>query len=95
MPPSRGGGRRRPATWYRADLHLHTPASQDYAEEGVTYLDILQRAEQRGLDIIALTDHNTVFGYACLRKEIDDLAFLERAGRIQPEEIEVHGEPAV
>jgi hypothetical protein len=55
----------------------------------VTYLDILQRAEQRGLDIIALTDHNTAFGYACLRKEIDDLAFLERAGRIQPEEIEV------
>src|SRR5690606_25661663 len=44
--------------WRRMDLHLHTPASSDYQEPYVSYLDILRQAEIRGLDIIALTDHN-------------------------------------
>ncbi|MGD8804785.1 MAG: transcriptional regulator, partial [Chloroflexota bacterium] len=50
--------------WHRIDLHLHTPASGDYQEPQVTYLDILRQAEARGLDIIAFADHNTVAGYA-------------------------------
>ena len=37
--------------WYRADLHLHTPASADYEEPKLTYLDILQKAESCNLDI--------------------------------------------
>ena len=45
------------------DLHLHTPGSVDYQESNVTYLDILRKAELRGLDIIAFTDHNSVRGY--------------------------------
>ena len=49
------------------DLHLHTPASSDYQEPQATTLDILQRAEARGLDLIAFTDHNTVAGYRRLR----------------------------
>jgi len=68
------------------DLHLHTPASSDYLETGVTYLDILQKAEQRGLDIIAFTDHNTVAGYRALRQEIESLELLERLERLRPEE---------
>ncbi|NLE50197.1 MAG: hypothetical protein GX613_02215, partial [Chloroflexi bacterium] len=52
--------RRSKMQWYRIDLHLHTPGSSDYQEPGVTYLDILRQAEQRGLDIVAFTDHNTV-----------------------------------
>jgi len=68
------------------DLHLHSPASSDYQEPGVTYLDMLQRAEQRGLDIIAITDHNTVAGVRRLRDEIRELEFLERLGRILPDE---------
>jgi hypothetical protein len=74
------------AEWRRADLHLHTPASNDYLEPGVTYLDILRRAEARGLDMIAFTDHNTVAGYRALREEIDDLELLERKSRLMPEE---------
>ncbi|MBN1137203.1 MAG: putative DNA binding domain-containing protein [Anaerolineae bacterium] len=68
------------------DLHLHTPASADWQEPGVTYLDILRKAEMRGLDIIAITDHNTVAGCAALRATIEQLDMLERLNRIQPDE---------
>lgn len=73
--------------WYRIDLHLHTPASADYQEDDITYLDILRKAEFRGLDVIAFTDHNTVAGYAAMRAEIDQLTYLEGLGRAQPEEL--------
>jgi hypothetical protein len=68
------------------DLHLHTPASSDYQEEGVSYLEILQTAETRGVDILALTDHNTVAGCKAMLDEIGDLEMLERLNRIQPGE---------
>jgi hypothetical protein len=68
------------------DLHLHTSGSNDFQEPGVTYLDILRHAEMRGLDIIAFTDHNTVVGYRSMMEEIEQLEFLERLGRIQPDE---------
>ena len=72
--------------WYRVDLHLHTPGSADYQEPGVSYLDILHQAEQRGLDIVAFTDHNTVAGYRAMTEEIEQLQYLENLGRIRPEE---------
>ncbi|MCL4871274.1 MAG: putative DNA binding domain-containing protein [Anaerolineae bacterium] len=72
--------------WRRVDLHLHTPASNDYQEPHVTYLDILRQAERRGLDIIALTDHNTVMGCAALKREFEQLLFLEQINRLELEE---------
>lgn len=68
------------------DLHIHTPASSDYQEENVTYLDILKTAEVRGVDIMAFTDHNTVFGYKQMLDEINDLEKMEKIGRIEPGE---------
>jgi PHP family Zn ribbon phosphoesterase len=68
------------------DLHIHTPASSDYQETNVTYLDILRQADLRGLDIIAFTDHNSVAGYAALRRELQNLLLLEELQRIQPDE---------
>ncbi len=88
MPPKKKSG----AQWYHADLHLHTPASSDYQEPDVSYLDILRKAEFRGLDIIAFTDHNTVAGYAAMMREIDRLTFLERLGRAQPDELRILNE---
>jgi len=70
------------------DLHLHTPASSDYQEPHVTYLDILRTAEARGLEIIAFSDHNTVVGLRRLRDEIAELELLERKDRLLPEERE-------
>jgi hypothetical protein len=77
---------RRPMEWRTIDLHLHTPASVDYQEPGVTYLDILQRAEARGIDIIAFSDHNTVAGYRQMMESVEQLEFLENSNRLTPEE---------
>jgi PHP family Zn ribbon phosphoesterase len=87
----RGGRTQQPRdaqemTWFRTDLHVHTPASADYQDLDATYLHILQKAEGRGLDIIALTDHNTVSGIATMRREIEDLELLEQLGRLSTEE---------
>jgi len=70
------------------DLHLHTPASADFQEPGVSYLDVLQEAERKGLEIIAFTDHNTVAGYAGMLEEIEELEMLERLERLRPQEKE-------
>ena len=78
--------------WYRADLHLHTPASADYQEPNATFLDLLRKAEFRGLDIITFTDHNTVSGYSAMLREIDELALLERLGRAQNDELRLLAE---
>lgn len=72
--------------WCTIDLHLHTRASSDFQQPEVTYLDILRRAEARGLAIIAFTDHNTVAGYRGMQEEIQQLELLERLKRILPEE---------
>src|SRR3970040_400558 len=80
---TRGASRKRALAWRTMDLHLHTPASSDYQESQATYLDVLQRAEARGLDIMAFTDHNTVAGYRPLPDELEGLELLERLnGRV-------------
>lgn len=73
-------------SWRTVDLHIHTPASKDYQETEINIIDILQRAEVRGLDIIAITDHNTVSGLRRMQDEIEQLKFLEKTKRILPEE---------
>lgn len=80
--------KKRSPTWRQVDLHVHTPASADYLDQGVSYLDILEVAEQKKLDIIAFTDHNTIAGYREMKEEIESLKMLEDLGRIQAEERE-------
>ncbi|HSO26784.1 MAG TPA: RNA-binding domain-containing protein, partial [Anaerolineales bacterium] len=77
---------RSPLQWYTVDLHLHTPASSDYQQPEITFSDILHRAEARGLDIIAITDHNTVAGYRRMKEEIEQLQLLEKLNRLMPDE---------
>lgn len=72
--------------WRRVDLHLHTPASSDYQEPKVAFLDILRQAEARNLDIIAFTDHNSVAGYAAIQTELENLELLERLDRLKADE---------
>ncbi|HET9016262.1 MAG TPA: RNA-binding domain-containing protein [Thermomicrobiaceae bacterium] len=76
-------------SWLKMDLHIHTPGSLDYQEDGVSFVQILQRAEARGIDILGFTDHNTVRGYARMWREIEDLELLEALGRLQPEEAQL------
>jgi hypothetical protein len=84
----RGSQRR----WCVGDLHLHTMASSDFQEPEASYLDILRRAEARGLDIIAFTDHNTTAGYRAMHEEVQKLELLEGLGRLTPDERERLGE---
>ncbi len=72
--------------WRRMDLHLHTPASSDYQEPHISYLDILRQADVRGLDVIAFTDHNTVAGYRAMVHEIEQLEYLENLSRLEADE---------
>lgn len=72
--------------WFTMDIHIHTPASSDYQQPEVSYLDILQRAEARSLDIIAFTDHNTIAGYRKMREETQQLELLEKLNRLLPDE---------
>ncbi len=74
------------STWYCVDLHNHTPASTDYQQPNTKMIDILQRAESRGLDIIAITDHNTVAGYRKMMEEIHQLTLLKELNRLLPDE---------
>jgi len=74
--------------WHPIDLHIHTPASSDYQEPEVSFLDILRRSDERGLEIIAITDHNTVAGYRKLQENIAQLEMLEKLGRIADQERE-------
>ncbi len=72
--------------WRVVDLHLHTPASSDFQEGDVGFLDLLHRCEARGLDAVAFTDHNTVAGYRRMQEEINQLELLEKLGRMHDEE---------
>lgn len=83
---SKDKSEQRQASWRCVDLHIHTPASACYAEPNVTYLDILRKAGEKGLDIIAITDHNTVAGCAAMAKEIEELTLLERLNRLHAQE---------
>ena len=43
----------------KLDLHVHTPASNDFHDKRVTADQIVDRAIEVGLDAIAITDHNS------------------------------------
>ena len=49
------------AEWLKADLHIHTPASEDMGKEWkeATPADVIDIAIAKGLDVIGITDHNT------------------------------------
>lgn len=72
--------------WCMVDLHNHTPASSDYQQMDVKFIDLLYRAEARNIAIIGITDHNTVAGYKRMQEEIQQLELLEKLNRLLPEE---------
>jgi len=44
----------------KLDLHTHSPASHDFVDKTATAEQIVAHAQSKGLDAIAVTDHNTV-----------------------------------
>ena len=51
----------------KIDLHIHTPASTDFADKSVTPEQIVDRAIEQGLDAIAVTDHNSGKWIDCVK----------------------------
>jgi len=47
------------AHFFKADLHTHSPASLDHGDKGITAKDFVNAALKAGLDIVAITDHNS------------------------------------
>lgn len=45
--------------WYKCDLHLHTPASKCFEDKSITPEQWVQAAIEKGLDCVAITDHNS------------------------------------
>ena len=70
-------------TKFKMDLHIHTPASKCYKgpKNDTEYFEILKSASEQNLDIIAITDHNTVAGYEklmLLKEDVNKkIGFLE------------------
>ena len=56
-----------------ADLHIHTACSKD-GESSVN--SVLQAAEKIGMDVIAITDHDTMEGYRIAREIQSDILII-------------------
>lgn len=54
--------------WFKCDFHLHTKASECFADKSVTPEQFIQAVLAAGLDCIAITDHNTNAGIDEIKK---------------------------
>jgi len=50
----------RGSVWRRWDLHLHTPASFDYQNMGVTAAQVVERLLEAQVEVVAVTDHHVI-----------------------------------
>ncbi|MFC1991196.1 PHP domain-containing protein [Chloroflexota bacterium] len=55
-------------TFKKADLHMHTPESDCYSDKSVSLEQIVDAALAAGLEVIAITDHNTFAAINGIRK---------------------------
>lgn len=72
------------------DLHVHTPKSSCYKgkKNGGEYINILKRYIEKGIKVIAITDHNTISGYEEFlvnrKKLTDELSVLKKYSEKHP-----------
>ncbi len=52
----------------KVDLHIHTPTSACYSDDSATSEQIVDAALAAGLEVIAITDHNTFGAVDAIRK---------------------------
>ena len=68
------GGRR----WYKVDLHaaIRRRHGTTRSRMSLTWIGCAKVVE-KGIEIVAITDHNTVAGIGAIRRELEWLARLE------------------
>ncbi len=47
------------ARFYKADLHTHSPGSSDFGDKGVSAAALIDNAIAKGIEVLAVTDHNS------------------------------------
>ncbi len=62
------------AKWWRFDFHTHTPASTDFKSEE-TSLSWLQKFIDKGIDCVAVTDHNSGAWVGELQAALQELEY--------------------
>ncbi len=45
--------------WFKCDFHLHTPASKCFQDQNITPKQWVEKAIEKGLNCVAITDHNS------------------------------------
>jgi len=55
--------------WYKCDLHVHTPASKCFFDTTVTPEQWVRVAKEKGLDCVAVTDHNSAEWIESIQEE--------------------------
>ncbi|MCJ7635208.1 PHP domain-containing protein [Candidatus Bathyarchaeota archaeon] len=58
--------------FYKIDLHVHT----EYSDSSSSIEDVLDAARKKGLDGVAITDHDNVYSGICASKLASDLLIL-------------------
>lgn len=68
------------ATFRPVDLHIHTPASSDFRDRSASASAIVQAALDAGLELIAITDHNSAEMLLEVRKAAQRTALVVLPG---------------
>ena len=66
----------------KVHLHIHTPESLCYSDPSVTSEQIVDTALSAGLDIIAVTDHNTAEGIDGIRQVAGEKDLIRGTGSL-------------
>ncbi len=66
--------------WWKFDLHTHTPASEDYADQDATPSKWLLGFMRAGVDCVAVTDHNSGEWIDKLKSELSKLEKTQPPG---------------
>ena len=70
-----------PGDWLQVDFHIHSPGSLDFqgiGKDDAGYIWLLEQAKLAAIDVIVITDHNDIAGYAKLLEIESDLLSTKR-----------------
>lgn len=62
----------RGSRWYKCDFHIHTTASECFHDKDITAVQWVNKAIEKGLDCVAVTDHNSSLGIDEIKEAAKD-----------------------